>query len=75
MSELSGLEVCQMVKADPATMDTRVLLMSCHSSLADLSAGCAAGADDFVAKPFPRKELVHRVRLLLDAANRRPQTV
>ena len=57
---LSGLDV--LVKVREATL-TRipVLLLSGRSRDADVDAGFAAGADDYVVKPFSPRELVHRV--------------
>jgi DNA-binding response OmpR family regulator len=68
MPDLSGLDVCRQLKADAATADSQVLLMSSDFSHDDVEAGYAAGADDFLPKPFRASELVSRVsRLLIHA--------
>jgi two-component system phosphate regulon response regulator PhoB len=46
----SGQEVCRALKANAATSQVPVLMMSAHANGAALAAACAA--DDFVAKPF-----------------------
>jgi DNA-binding response OmpR family regulator len=65
MPDLSGLDVCRALKADPATAESQVLLMSAEHSAADVAAGYAAGADDYLAKPFSPRELVRRVGRLM----------
>ena len=63
MPDMSGLEVCRQVKAEAA--DSQVLMISADSSSEDVAAGYAAGADDYLPKPFSPRELVHRVALLV----------
>jgi DNA-binding response OmpR family regulator len=65
MPDLSGLEVCRAIKSDAATAHSHVLLMSSNYSAEDVAAGFAAGADDYLAKPFSPRELVRRVGRLL----------
>ena len=52
--------------ADPRTADCAVLLMSSHASEEDIEAGYAAGADDYLAKPFRPSQLLDRVTRLLE---------
>ena len=65
MPDMSGLEVCRQLKADEATAGGHVLLMSSDYSTEDIEAGYAAGADDYLPKPFSPGELVRRVSRLL----------
>jgi DNA-binding response OmpR family regulator len=65
MPDMSGLEVCRQLKADGATSASHVLLMSSDYTTEDVAAGFAAGADDYLPKPFSPSELVRRVRRLL----------
>ena len=65
MPDMSGLEVCRQLKADEATSGGQVLLMSSDFSTEDVAAGYAAGADDYLPKPFSPGELVRRVSRLL----------
>ena len=64
MPGATGLKVCTALRADPATAGIRILLLSAGASLEDVSAGLAAGADAYLAKPFQVSGLVHQVRTL-----------
>ncbi|MGY1636212.1 response regulator [Geodermatophilus sp. SYSU D00742] len=64
MPGATGLEVCAALRADPATAGVRVLLLSAGASPDDVAGGLAAGADAYLAKPFPVAGLVARVREL-----------
>lgn len=67
MPDMSGVEVCRALKADPATADIPVVLIT---ALADRNAkmeGLEAGADDFLTKPVEEVTLLARVRSLLRA--------
>jgi EAL domain-containing protein (putative c-di-GMP-specific phosphodiesterase class I)/CheY-like chemotaxis protein len=62
MPELDGYQVLAALRSDPTTMTLPVILVTGES---DVTAGLHAGADDFIAKPFRRDELVARVQALL----------
>lgn len=64
MPGLTGLEVCQRLKADPATRLTPVVLITGKAALADRISGLDAGADEFLSKPVHPLELRARVRSL-----------
>ena len=65
---LSGYEVCRRIRGDPALRDTRVLMLTAKGGRADEADGVAAGADDYLTKPFATRELVARARALLGVA-------
>jgi two-component system phosphate regulon response regulator PhoB len=69
MPRMDGLEVCRALRADadPALARTPVLMLTAKSQEPDLERGFAAGATDFVAKPFSTRELVSRVTAALPA--------
>jgi len=66
MPRMDGLEVTRNLKADPATAKIPILLLSAKAQQADVSAGQASGADDYVTKPFDPLDLLQRVSGLLD---------
>jgi two-component system phosphate regulon response regulator PhoB len=67
MPRMNGLEVCQALRsdADPQLARTPVLLLTAKAQEPDLERGFAAGATDFVTKPFSTRELVSRVTAAL----------
>ncbi|MCZ2819490.1 response regulator [Modestobacter sp. VKM Ac-2977] len=64
MPEATGLEVCLALRADPATDDCRVLLLSAGASPDDVARGLATGADAYLPKPFTVAGLVRQIQLL-----------
>lgn len=67
MPKASGIEVLRAIRADAATAQIPVVLLTARASEADMAEGVAAGADDFVAKPFSPQELASRVQAILGA--------
>ncbi len=67
MPRMNGLEVCRALREDPdaGLAATPVLLLTAKAQEPDLERGFAAGATDFVAKPFSTGELVSRVTAAL----------
>lgn len=65
MPKLSGFEVCQRIKADPATSATMILMVTALGELGDIERAVEAGTDDFLSKPVNRVELVKRVENML----------
>ena len=66
LPEVSGYEICQTVRMDPALKDVKILMMTARGSTMERRKGLALGADGFIAKPFELKELRDEVRRLLD---------
>jgi two-component system sensor histidine kinase/response regulator len=65
MPEMSGLELCQWLKAQRQWQHIPVIMVTALSSKQDLAHCLAAGADDFVAKPVNSAELKARLRSML----------
>lgn len=65
MPKINGYEVTRRLRADPATSRMPVILLTSRSQEADVSQGFAAGADDYLKKPFNPDELTARVRAVL----------
>lgn len=57
----SGLEVCRILKGDPATSDLMIVMLTAKGQQSDRERGLAAGADDYFAKPFSPLELLQLV--------------
>jgi PleD family two-component response regulator len=67
MPRISGFEVCKQLRANPATRDVAVLMITALDQPADMERAVEAGAHDFLSKPINKAELVRRVRSLLRA--------
>jgi DNA-binding response OmpR family regulator len=65
MPGMSGLEVCRELRKDPATARIPVILLTALAREADITAGLAAGADDYIVKPFSPREFGIRVNAVL----------
>lgn len=66
---LSGIEVCQRIRADTATQHIPVIMLTAKGEEADQLIGFAVGADDYVTKPFSVRVLLERIKILLRRRN------
>lgn len=66
MPQVSGDELCRVVRSDPNWAGLPVLFLTAHSDPDTVGVVFAAGADDFVAKPFAGPELLARVKNRLE---------
>ena len=66
---IDGVEVCRRLRGDARTAGTGIIMLTARTLSADRLAGLAAGADDYVDKPFDPEELVARVHAALRRAN------
>jgi len=65
LPELDGLEVCKMLRRDPATSAIPVIMVTAKAAEIDRVLGLELGADDYITKPFSPRELVLRVKNIL----------
>jgi two-component system phosphate regulon response regulator PhoB len=65
LPEVDGLEVCKLLRRDPATSGIPIIMVNAKAAEIDRVVGLELGADDYVTKPFSPRELVLRVRNLL----------
>jgi DNA-binding response OmpR family regulator len=68
MPRKTGFEVCQELRQDEALKDTLVLMLTAKGRETDVVKGLALGANAYMTKPFSTRELVQKVRELLESA-------
>lgn len=70
LPDIDGLEICRQLKSEDETSAISIIMVSAKGEESDIVLGLGLGADDYIPKPFSRKELIARVRSVL----RRAQT-
>jgi len=73
MPEMDGYEVCQRLKADPATRDIPVIFLTGKTEAADETHGFEVGAVDYIHKPFSSPVMLARVQTHLMLREAREQ--
>ena len=66
MPKMSGFEVCQALRASDAARGTLILMLTAKGRDTDVAKGLGSGADAYMTKPFSTRELVRKVREMLD---------
>jgi two-component system phosphate regulon response regulator PhoB len=66
LPEVDGLELCKTLRKDPATASIPIIMLTARAAEIDRVLGLELGADDYVTKPFSPRELVLRVKKLLE---------
>lgn len=65
MPKLDGLEVCERVRSADPERRIKVLMLTARSQQSDIDQAYAAGADDYIVKPFSSRDLIERVNALV----------
>jgi PAS domain S-box-containing protein len=74
MPGMGGLELLAALRADPVTRELPVIVLSARAGEEAAIEGLAAGADDYLAKPFSSRDLIARVRANLELSRLRRAT-
>jgi DNA-binding response OmpR family regulator len=61
----SGIEVCRELRDDPRMSATKIVMVTNRVGVEEQAAGFAAGADDYITKPFSPLELLDKVSEVL----------
>jgi len=69
MPKKTGFEVCQEVRQDESLKGTLILMLTAKGRETDVVKGMALGANAYMTKPFSTRDLVGRVRELLEDAD------
>ncbi len=73
MPKISGFEVCKRLKANPATQDIVVLMITALDQPHDIDKAVEAGTNDFLTKPINKTELLLRIRAALQSRQHKAQ--
>src|SRR4029453_18161323 len=65
LPKMSGLEVCKILKSDPATRQIPIMMLTAKAEEIDRIVGLEFGADDYVPKPFSPREVVLRIGAIM----------
>ena len=65
LPKMPGLEVCKLLKTDPATRQIPILMLTARAEEIDRIVGLEFGADDYVTKPFSPREVILRIKAIL----------
>lgn len=69
MPVIDGYEVLRRLRADPATADLPVIMLTARKAEHDIVTGLELGANDYVVKPFIPEELIMRLSRFVGARN------
>jgi two-component system phosphate regulon response regulator PhoB len=73
LPKISGLELCKILKSDPATQNIPILMLTAKAEEIDRIVGLEFGADDYVTKPFSPREVVLRIQAIIRRGEVKPQ--
>jgi DNA-binding response OmpR family regulator len=66
MPKLSGIEACRVLRAEQSTKGVPIILVTTRGEQASIDAGFASGCNDYVTKPVDSRELLEKLRALLN---------
>ena len=66
LPEIDGMAGCKILKNDPATANIPIIMLTAKAAEIDRVLGLELGADDYVTKPFSPRELILRIKNLLN---------
>ncbi|HUV50101.1 MAG TPA: response regulator [Anaerolineae bacterium] len=67
MPGLDGIEVCRLLKKDPATKDIYIIMLTARGQQADKKKGFDAGADEYFTKPFSPMDLINKIDKIFES--------
>ncbi|HEX6828299.1 MAG TPA: response regulator [Burkholderiales bacterium] len=65
LPRMSGFEVCQKVRENPACGAVKIIMLTAKGRDTEMAKGLAMGADAYVTKPFSTKDLLAQVKQIL----------
>ncbi|MEO6181919.1 MAG: response regulator transcription factor [Verrucomicrobiota bacterium] len=74
LPEIDGFEICKLLRRDPNTAAIPIIMLTAKAAEIDRVLGLELGADDYLTKPFSPRELVLRVKKLLERRQTSPNS-
>jgi DNA-binding response OmpR family regulator len=71
MPKKDGYEVCKYLKSNDATRDIYIIMLTARGQIIDKKKGIESGADEYITKPFSPREIVSKVKNILESQGRR----
>lgn len=71
---LQGVELCRIIRSDPKTADTPIIMLTAKGDEVDRVIGLESGADDYMTKPFSSRELIARIKAVLRRTGEKTRT-
>jgi phosphate regulon transcriptional regulator PhoB len=65
LPDIQGVELCRIVRSDPKTAGTPIIMLTAKGEEVDRVIGLESGADDYMTKPFSPRELIARIKAVL----------
>ena len=65
MPEINGYDVCRIIKNDPELKRIYVIMLTAKGQVAEQERGRAAGADEYIVKPFSPMEILAKIKDIL----------
>lgn len=69
MPRMTGIEVCAAMRQRDSLKQVPIIMLTAKAQESDVQRGFAAGANDYLLKPFSPRELATRIEMLLDRAS------
>jgi DNA-binding response OmpR family regulator len=65
MPRMTGYDACRMIRANPDLKNVPVIFLSAKGQESEVRAGMAAGAEEYLLKPFSPMDLANKVKVIL----------
>lgn len=62
-----GYKVCKKLKSNPKTKDIYIIMLTAKGQIIDKEKGLTIGADEYITKPFPPREIVNKVKKIMES--------
>ena len=67
MPKKDGYEVCNELKSNPDTKDIYIIILTAKGQIIDKEKGLTTGADEYITKPFSPREIVNKVKKIMES--------